>query len=153
MTPTSLAWNKATESADGVPAVQPTTKSQRLCDDLCCKAASLHLTNTAPDVASRARHYASLHETSETWLYALLITSIGFRLSNDSVRIAVCLRLGLNQCQPLWDIGGCYRDIWFGMQEKRRPSSTSQQIKRRHLACTNPLTYTIHEGTRRTEQV
>jgi len=29
MTPTNLAWNKATESADGVPAEQPTTKSQR----------------------------------------------------------------------------------------------------------------------------
>jgi len=100
MTPTTLALNKATESADGVPAVQPTTKSQRLWDDPCCKAASLHLTNTAIDVISRARHYASLHETSGAWLHALPITSIGLRLSNDAVIIAVCLRLGLNQCQP-----------------------------------------------------
>jgi len=59
MTLTTMAWNKATESADGVPAVQPTTKSQRLWDDPCCKAASLDLTNTAPDFISRSRHYAS----------------------------------------------------------------------------------------------
>jgi len=76
------------------------TKSQRLWDDPCCKAALVHLTNTAPDVISRARLYASLHETSGAWHHALPITSIGHRLSNDAIRIAVCLRLGLNQCQP-----------------------------------------------------
>jgi len=97
MTLTTLAWNKATESADGVPAVQPTTKSQRLWDDPCYKVASLQLTNTATDVISRARQYASLHETSGAWLPALPITSYGLRLSNDTIRIAVGLRLGLNQ--------------------------------------------------------
>ena len=48
----------------------------------------------------QARLLAAQSEHSGDWLHAAPITSVGLRMSNDTVRIAVCLRLGSKSCEP-----------------------------------------------------
>ena len=45
-----------------------------------------------------ARLLASASKHSENWFYAIPISSCGFRLDNEAIRIAVKLRLGLDIC-------------------------------------------------------
>ncbi len=52
------------------------------------------------DGACRARLLASASKKSGAWLHALPVTSLGLRLDEDSVRIAVGLRLGVPVCGP-----------------------------------------------------
>ena len=48
----------------------------------------------------KARMLASKAPHSSDWLYALPITVCGLRLSDEDIRVAVGLRLGLNICEP-----------------------------------------------------
>ena len=48
----------------------------------------------------KARLLASKAPHSSDWLYALPITACGLRLSDEAIRVAVGLRLGLNICKP-----------------------------------------------------
>ena len=48
----------------------------------------------------KARLLASKAPHSSNWLYALPITACGLRLSDEAIRVAVGLRLGLNICKP-----------------------------------------------------
>ena len=48
----------------------------------------------------KARLLASKAPHSSDWLYALPITTCGLRLSDEAIRVAVGLRLGLNICEP-----------------------------------------------------
>ena len=57
------------------------------------------LLNEANDV-SRARLLASATKESGARLHALSVASLGLRLNDDSLRIAVCLRLGVPICGP-----------------------------------------------------
>ena len=52
------------------------------------------------DNLNRARLLAVSAPHSGAWLHALPITSCGLRLDNESIRIAVGLRLGVNLCEP-----------------------------------------------------
>ena len=48
----------------------------------------------------KARLLASKTPHSSDWLYVLPITACGLRLSDEAIRVAVGLRLGLNICEP-----------------------------------------------------
>ena len=48
----------------------------------------------------KARLLASKAPHSSDWLFALPITACGLRLSDEAIRVAVGLRLGLNICEP-----------------------------------------------------
>ena len=84
-------------------AVVPTgvqTGIQRSWDDPCCAMTALILLEEAPDDQSKARLRASQQATLGAWLKALPLPSVGLHLENDTIRIAVGLRLGLTLCEP-----------------------------------------------------
>ncbi len=58
------------------------------------------LLEEARNGACRARLLASASKESGAWLHALPVTSLCLRLDDDSVRIAVGLRLGVPVCGP-----------------------------------------------------
>ena len=58
------------------------------------------LTDSLTNDHHRARLLAAMDEHSGDWLHAWPITSCGLRLDNESIRVAVGLRLGANLCAP-----------------------------------------------------
>ena len=58
------------------------------------------LLSSQGDNLNKARLLAVSAPHSSDWLHALPITSCGLRLDDESIRIAVGLRLGVNLCEP-----------------------------------------------------
>ena len=58
------------------------------------------LLNAASDVVSHARLLAAATKESGAWLNALPVPSLGLRMDDDTIRVAVGLRLGVSLCQP-----------------------------------------------------
>ena len=58
------------------------------------------LPNSAPDASSRARFLSAACKESGAWLDAPPVTSLGLRMDNEVIRIALGLRLGLPFCDP-----------------------------------------------------
>ena len=58
------------------------------------------LLSNCTDPHSRARLLAASLKESRAWLNAMPVSSLGLRLSNDELHIAVGLRLGAPLCQP-----------------------------------------------------
>ena len=58
------------------------------------------LLDEASDDVSRARLLAAATKESGAWLHALPVSSLGLRMDDDSLRIAVGLRLGAPICGP-----------------------------------------------------
>jgi len=55
---------------------------------------------TATSSIDQARLLAAVSAHAGDWLHAAPISSIGLRLSNAAIRVAVGHRLGTNKCQP-----------------------------------------------------
>ena len=62
--------------------------------------ASNYLLSSAPDSITRARLLASQQKGSSTWLSAPAISALGLRMDNDTIWVAVGLRLGSALSHP-----------------------------------------------------
>ncbi len=72
------------------------------------------LLNEALDYTERARLLAARDKTSGAWLHAFPVSSLGLRLDDSSLRVAVGLRLGTTICAPHF----CRHCVWtlnFGL--------------------------------------
>ena len=58
------------------------------------------LLENAPDAITTARLLAASTSKSRAWLNALPISSLGLRMDNNTIRVAVGIRLGTQLCRP-----------------------------------------------------
>jgi hypothetical protein len=93
------SW-QAAAGASVVPPIGELCKLQRAWDEPSCRKISAALLDGAIDSYDLARLRASQQETSGAWLQALPLSSVGLKMMDDVVRVAVGIRLGLNLCEP-----------------------------------------------------
>ena len=74
--------------------------SQRVLDSTVVKHLYQSLSERQPSRYHKARLLAAAADHSGDWLHAIPISACGLRLSNESIRIAIGLRLGVEICQP-----------------------------------------------------
>ena len=86
------------------PPLPPASFSQKAWDSPRVQAVAQDLLNSAPDAVTRAQLLAISTPESGAWLNALPLTSVGLRMDNDTVRIAVGLRLGIPLCHHTFAI-------------------------------------------------
>ncbi|CAG9087421.1 unnamed protein product [Plutella xylostella] len=79
------------------PPARPDT--QRSWDDIQCKVALKKLEDSVSG-AHLARVKAAAKPESDAWLHALPSPVLGTLLDNDTLRVAVALRLGCDVCEP-----------------------------------------------------
>ena len=82
------------------PPAGPEAPIQKCWDLQVIKRASDSLLHTATDNYTTARIQAVLAPHAGDWLNAPPISSVGLRLTNEALRVAVGLRLGANICTP-----------------------------------------------------
>ena len=58
------------------------------------------LLDAASDPSCRARLLAVASKESGAWLSALPVSSVGLRMENEVIQVAVGLRLGVPLCEP-----------------------------------------------------
>ena len=73
---------------------------QKIWDNIKATSIADALLETAPDARARARLLASSARESGVWLNVLPISSLGLRMDDDTIRVAVGLRLGAPLCRP-----------------------------------------------------
>ena len=83
---------------DHPPPQGPASHSQKVWDAYRVRSAVDSLLAEAKDVQSKARLAASRVKESGAWLSAVPTSSVGLRMDDSTVRIAVGLRLGTTLC-------------------------------------------------------
>ena len=82
------------------PLTGPASHHQKAWDAPKVSATADTLLRQAPDAVSRSRPLAASRKESGAWLNALPVSSLGLRMDNNTVRVAVGLRLGSLLCRP-----------------------------------------------------
>ena len=85
---------------DSPPSPDPVAHRQKMWDYPRVCAMAQVLTNEAPDARSHARLLASSRSEVGAWLQALPAPNLGLRMDDETVWVAVGLRLGTPLCQP-----------------------------------------------------
>jgi len=104
---------------------------QKACDGpVSANHVTRNLSGTSSD-PDKARLLAAPSPHTGDWLHAPPITSVGLRLSDEAVRVAVAHRLGYKACEPhtcvyVWQSSQCTRTRWPGLSQKWSKTSASQ---------------------------
>ena len=101
------AWRLQVDPSALPPDISMCTR-QSSWNNACCQQVASLLLDEATNSESKVRPPASVEDTAGAWLNTVLILSLGLKLSDDAVRVAVALRLGTNICEPHDCICGQY---------------------------------------------
>ena len=82
------------------PPQEKASFSQKAWDSPRVEAVSAALLDQASDAITRARLLAVSRKESGAWLHAVPNSSLGLRMDNETIRVAVGLRLGVALCSP-----------------------------------------------------
>ena len=93
-------WKSRLGPDSSAQSVVPDSGKQHTWDQRCVDADITGLKSALTDTRDKARFLAATAPHSGDWLNALPITTCGLRLDNESIRIAVGLRLGCKLCEP-----------------------------------------------------
>lgn len=88
------------EESQCSPPEDDAPRMQSLWDGPLVRKEAMSLRSSCGDAYHQARLGAAASAHSGDWLLALPITSCGLRLDDETIRIAVCLRLGATVCEP-----------------------------------------------------
>ena len=97
ITRSTLAWSAMTND---VEPVSERKHIQKAWDGVVILKQQNSLLLKATSSIDQARLLAAVSAHAGDWLHAAPISSIGLRLSNEAIRVAVGHRLGTNTCQP-----------------------------------------------------
>ena len=95
-----LALKKWSEGHNCVPPTGTEAMKERNWDIISAEATASSLLEGASDDVERARLLAAMDKDAGAWLQALPISSMGLRMDDSTLRIAVGLRLGSPICAP-----------------------------------------------------
>ena len=95
-----LALKKWSEGHNCVPPTGTEAMKERNWDSISAEATASSLLEGASDDVERARLLAAMDKDAGAWLQALPISSMGLRMDDSTLRIAVGLRLGSPICAP-----------------------------------------------------
>ena len=95
-----LAFAKWSEGHSCDPPTGADVVKEKSWDCIRAEATASTLLNGAKDDVERARLLAAMDKDSGAWLQALPISSVGLRMDDSTLRIAVGLRLGTTICVP-----------------------------------------------------
>ena len=84
----------------GVVPQHPASSKQAAWDDQVTRVSMTEISSSVRDSHHKARWLACQDKHSGDWLRATPITSCGLRLDDESIRVAIGLRLGTNLCNP-----------------------------------------------------
>ena len=96
-TEAELSWRTELNNND----LQPQNKTVQACWDaplIESRFKTLLINKDTP--VEKARLLALASHQASTWLTAIPISSLGLKLDNNTLRVAICLRLGTKICEP-----------------------------------------------------
>ena len=129
---------------DTLPARQP------FCPSI--QTDSLLVERSLSSAFQRASFLAASSKHSGDWLYALPVTSCGMKLDDETVRVAIRLRLRLHGavCStsvPLWSPSRRIRTPCICLQKGRRQINSAPCSERAGSSCSLGGSNSQHEGT------
>ena len=144
-------------SHDEPPPSNPASHHQKAWDAPYIRATYDTLLDESPDASTRACLLAVATKESGAWLSALPVSSLGLRMDDNVIHVAVGLRLGAPLCEPhhsaLWRCGGPYRNPRSQVSLQQGSPSSPCHYQRGHQAIPWLCKHPLPPGTHRPLQI